>query len=117
MISCAKLAANVVSNVVETGKQRQNLRKISPTTRKSAKVDAERLAPKDAVRIERESNKERIGLSTAIRKIARSRNLNKSVIVRRSKKSTIANSACWRKSKKKKKRERRNKKRKRRRSN
>jgi len=71
-IACAKLAANVVSNVVETGK-RAKLAKDIADDEKKYEWDAERLAPKDAVRIERESNKERIGLSTTIRKIARSK--------------------------------------------
>ena len=71
-IVCAKIAAKMVSNIVQAGK-REKLEKDIADDEKKYEWDADRLAPKDAVRIERESNKERVALSTAIRKIARSK--------------------------------------------
>ena len=70
-IACAKLISNVVSNMIECEKRVKLARDIFADEKKY-QWHAERLAPKDAVRIERESNKERIGLSASIRKIARS---------------------------------------------
>ena len=70
-IACAKTTAEIFANIEEKAK-RLKLEEELNSDEIKYEWKADRISPKDAVRIERESIKERIGLCTNIKKLVRS---------------------------------------------